>query len=279
MKRLVPLAVPPAYIDRYITIRDRKKHTTRGQLVGIHPHVVAQYMAYSAAAALNALHVLRPDPNCAAASPSLLACFDSPTANLNQLLQDIKAAQPPRLLKYCPMCGTTLPQTVDHYAPVVSFPEFAVHPLNLVPCCSKCNSTKHDDWLSVRGARYYLHAFSDPIPTEQFLFAMPHFDAAIVGVGVTFELRRPPNFAQPVWDTIESHFDRLHLIERYNELSNDEIEEQLASCRSHLNAGGGDARAFLANNVQDLRAAHGVNHWRVVLMDSLSNMDALERLL
>jgi hypothetical protein len=168
---------------------------------------------------------------------------------------------------------------VDHYAPVVSFPEFAVHPLNLVPGYSKCNSTKQDDWLNRRGAHYYLHASTDPIPTEQILFAIPHVDAAIAGVGATFELRRPPNFTQPVWETIESHFDRLHLIERYNELSNDEIEEQLASCRSHLNVGGEDVRAFLANNVQDLRTAHGVNRWRVVLMDSLSKMDALDELL
>ena len=72
------------------------------------------------------------------------------------------------------MCGTTLPRTFDDYVPAVKFPEFAVHPLNLVPCCATCNSTKDADWLTAAGTRQYLHTYSDQLPDVQFVSVTLH---------------------------------------------------------------------------------------------------------
>jgi hypothetical protein len=57
------------------------------------------------------------------------------------------------------------------------------------------------------------------------------------------------------------------------------MSEQLASCRSHLDAGGQDAQAFLLSNAQDLCQAQGDNHWRAVLLEALAATGDLQSLL
>jgi hypothetical protein len=277
MKRLLALGVDPSYLDRYEGIRDSKHLATRASLVAIHARVASQYDAYQAAADATQLESLQADAQCGLVRHVLRACYDIPTQALKLLKADIKAAQPARQLKYCPLCGITLPPTFDHYLPAARFPEFSVYALNLVPACFDCNSIKDDDWLNASGARQYLHAFTDPIPEAQFLRATLHQMAGLEGVGVTFDLARPAGIPGALWTLIESHFRRLSLIRRYNELGNDEIAEVLASCRSHLRAGGADARAFLQEQGVDRRDVYGRNHWRTVLIDALcvhANLEA-----
>jgi hypothetical protein len=81
---------------------------------------------------------------------SLRSCYDGETKRLRELKDSIAEVQGVRVLKYCPLCGITSIATHDRYMPASLFPEFAVHPLNLVPCCFTCNSTKGDDWLDER---------------------------------------------------------------------------------------------------------------------------------
>ncbi len=188
---------------------------------------------------------------------------------MTQLKRAIQDAQPKRLLKYCPMCGTTLPRTFDHYMPAVRFPEFAVHPLNLVPCCSTCNSTKDDDWLSVAGDRLFLHAYTDEIPDLQFVKVTLHEDPALAGVGATFSLERPRGVDNELWGLIDSHFRRLKLINRYDEQSNDEVAEILADCRQYRDTGGPNIRSFLDGCAVDRGTVYGRNHWIAVLMKAM----------
>lgn len=270
MKRLLAFENPPTYLDRYVSIRDSKHLATRNSLMAIHNEVLAAYVTHRVFAALSQLEKILPRTLAEPGRIALRACFDSPTRALKQLKADIRTAQPIRQLKYCPMCGTTLPATFDHYLPAVRFPEFSVHGLNLVPCCSQCNSIKEDDWLDASGARQYLHAFTDDVPETKFLFATLHERPAMSGVGVTFELATPAGVSAAHWSLIQSHFTRLRLIERYNQLGNDEIVELLGSCRSHLEAGGADAKLFLAKESLDRGRAHGRNHWRSVLMETLA---------
>src|SRR5260221_13490191 len=117
MKKLSALGTPPSYMARYTSIRDSKHHVVRGQLLAVHEHVADQYNSYTNAMAEDGLSALQADPNCAAASAALRACYDGSTKALRQLKEDIKTSQPPRQLKYCPMCGTTVPATFDHHLP------------------------------------------------------------------------------------------------------------------------------------------------------------------
>ncbi|SPK72692.1 Phage-related protein [Cupriavidus taiwanensis] len=271
MKTLTALQnVPTAYLDRYVAIRDKKKTATKTPLIVAHDVITQCYEDYAQAIALGALAGLVGNVQAAQLSGPLRACYDSPTQPLRELKQAIHEAQPKRLLKYCPMCGTTLPRTFDHYMPAVKFPEFAVHPLNLVPCCATCNSTKDADWLTPAGARQYLHAYSDQLPDLQFLSVQLHENAVLQGVGATFSMQRPRAMPNALWPLIVSHFTRLNLIARYDERGNDEIAEILSVCRVHLDAGGPDARTFLQGLAEDRKAVFGRNHWIAVLMEAMA---------
>lgn len=270
MKRLTALDTDPTYVDRYVSIRNRKRLKVRNQLISAHAFVTERYSALEEAVANESLSDMEIDARAAPLREILRSCYDGSTQPLRNLKAAIVSAQPTRLMKYCPMCGTTLHSTFDHYLPAVKFPEFAVHPLNLVPCCSRCNSTKDDDWLSASGRRQYLHAYSDEPPDRQFVKVNLHEKGGLSGVGATFSLVRPHGVPDDMWQLIKSHFDRLNLLDRYDEQGNDEIAEILSDCRTFVEAGGGDVRQFLSALAKDRCAVYGRNHWRAVLMESLA---------
>lgn len=260
----------PSYLDRFVAIRDKKHHVTRTPLAAAHPLIEKRYEAYAAAFNAGALDGLKGSSKALGLSQILRACYIGSTQPLIELKKKIKDAQPKRLLKYCPMCGTTLPGTFDHYMPAVKFPEFSVHPLNLIPCCAHCNSTKDDDWLSRSGSRQYLHFYADDIPDSLFLEVTLHEHASLSGVGATFSIERPAGLEDDRWALIESHFSRLKLLERYDERGNDEVAEIIASCRSFVEEGGQNVNGFLQRQATDRAGAHGANHWIAVLMQKMA---------
>lgn len=270
MKTLIPLPPLPTYLDRFIAIRDKKHTTTREPLIAKHALLTQRYQDHEQAIALNALARLTQSPAVMKLSKPLRACYSSTTQPLKDLKKAIVDTQPKRQLKYCPMCGTALPKTYDHYLPAALFPEYSVHPLNLVPCCSLCNSFKGDDWLCAAGQRQYLHAYSDALPNEQFVHVTLYQHSALKGVGATFSLRRPTGVPVVQWRLIDSHFRRLHLIDRYDEEGNVQIAEILSDSKAYQDSGGPDVRAFLHGRAMDRKAVYGSNYWKAVLMQALA---------
>jgi len=245
LKKLTPLPATPSYVDRFKGIRDNKREPTKGTLAAKHSDISKQYTKYQSAIAANNLESLKPSPSCAAIADELRSCYDGATNALRALKKEIKAAQPKRLLKYCPMCGTTLPSTFDHYLPASKFPEFAVLGANLIPCCSLCNSRKDDDWLNPSGDRQYICAYLDEIPDEDFLVVTLHHSKDLDAVGAVFSYNKPNHLANPQWALLDSHFRKLKLIERFNELGNEEVSEILEDCQTFVEEKGKNVRKFL----------------------------------
>jgi len=273
MISLTAISETPTYIARYVSIRDSKKTTTRAPLTVEHALIESRYKSFDQAVKSGRLESLTTNPKVLLIRDDLRACYKGPTAPLKELKKAIKAAQLQRILKYCPMCGTTLPTTFDHYLPAVKFPEFSVHPLNLVPCCAKCNSTKDDDWLCATGKRQFLHAYTDSLPDLQFLSVDLVVHPALTAVGAKFSLSKPSSMALSKWELISTHFSRLKLLDRYNEQCNDQIAEILADCKifSDTAGGHGDVRLFLKRQATDRASVYGRNHWVVVLMSMMSD--------
>jgi endogenous inhibitor of DNA gyrase (YacG/DUF329 family) len=275
MKVLARAACPPSYLDRYIAIRDRKHLNIRDKLTQAHAFVKERFDELTTTMGSQDISGIHVDPRSRKIADELRACYNIATSPLRDLKDAIKSVQPSRTLKYCPMCGTTLHSTFDHYMPMVRFPEFSVHPLNLVPCCSKCNSIKLDDWLASNGERQYLHSFVDDVSQYSFLKATLIEDPHLTGVGATFSLSRPRGLNVDQYRLIASHFKRLHLLERYKDLSNDEIADCIASCRVYLNSGGPDVKSFLMGQAEDLLGLYGASNWRAILMIELAGHENL----
>jgi hypothetical protein len=285
MKNLTRLPLPPTYISYFIAIRDAKRISVgdRGTLRD-HRHILTQsyqtierrYAHFEEAVDQRVPETIRCSNAMQLIASSLRSCYDGETKRLRELKDSIATVQGVRVLKYCPLCGITSIATHDHYMPATLFPEFAVHPLNLVPCCFTCNSTKGDDWLDEEGNRLYVHAYSDLIPAEAFLDVELKTFQSATGVGAVFSISCPARFGRKAWAIIESHFKRLKLIERYTDFANDEIAEILADCKIYTTNGGVNVRRFLRQRAQERAGIYGKSHWRSVLMRKLASSRGLD---
>jgi hypothetical protein len=73
-----------------------------------------------------------------------------------------------------------------------------------------------------------------------------------------------------VWRLIRAYFDRLLLIERYNEDANEEITEMLEAGATHRPNGGADLRPSLLMQSERSGDIFGRSKWRAVLMRALA---------
>jgi hypothetical protein len=267
VKRLLPVPNKPSHIDRFEMIRDGKRDlATKAAIKGEEVAIRLRFAAYRTLLAANALHNL-PDSTLTAMEKELRSCY-SPAKGINAIKENIVSAQPKGTLIWCPYCGATSPGGYDHYVPAKKFPEFAALAVNLVPICSRCNSTKDDDWL-LAGSRQYLHFYRDRIPNVPFLTVTLGSVTAAKAISARFELHRA-GMEDDAWELLESHFRKLNLIRLYNTKSNDLVSVVLRSARSYVGAGGTDVAAFLANEASESATLYGRYGWRSVLYKGIS---------
>lgn len=175
-----------------------------------------------------------------------------------------------RISNICPYCQLDIVGTLDHILPKTPFPEFSSMPWNLIPCCSTCNSKKDDHWLDENNKRCFINFYIDDIPPVQYFFA----DVSVVdgNIKIEYALRFPAGYDATLKKRIEKHYNKLDLLQRYLENSDDVIEELSASIR---NFAPGVADAAIINSVirtcDDMEARMGVNYWKTVLEKACVN--------
>ena len=96
--------------------------------------------------------------------------------------------------------------------PQGAFPELAVHVLNLVPCCTVCNSKKSHLWRNGNN-RLFLNFYIDDLPDDQFLFVDIFLDAA-GEIDFRFRVENPNGIEASLFTLISSHFEKLELRNR-----------------------------------------------------------------
>ncbi|WP_160153769.1 HNH endonuclease [Microbulbifer sp. ALW1] len=276
MRKLeVPSSNVP-YSQRHKDVVNAKNNTIKGEvnetkvnLLSLEGQILSRYDLFEQAVRQNLLFDFQEDHSLALHKDDLLSCYKGRTAKLKEIFTLIEGTQPKRLLKRCPYCGVTLPKTYDHYLPESKFPELSVHVLNLVPCCADCNQTKSSNWKNAVN-RVYLHFYSDQIPESQYLMVSLQTRTGINAVGAIFSIQRPAGILDGVWSVLSAHYERLNLVDTYNELASDEISEVFNVCVSHLKNGGDNISGFIQQCLSSEEQLYGLNHWRVVLMKALS---------
>jgi hypothetical protein len=271
MKRLNRPSTPPPFLDSFVAIRDSMQNRPDGprrRLTRRHRAISTRYEDLEEAVSEMELEGLIPSAYLNPLSDDFEAAYTGQTKALRDLKAAIKNVQAPGVLAVCPLCKISLPRTFDHYLPLGTFPEFAVHPLNLMPSCQSCNGKKLEAWLNADGDRVCLYLYGDtPSPLAFIECRLTAATANDERVGVTFELNRPPGMRQARWDPLVRHFNRLGLIERYNELGNDELTEVLSNARDFLDNGGprNRVRRFIRSGAARLSDMHGLSYWRAEL--------------
>ena len=186
----------------------------------------------------------------------------------SKVLQDLNlilTTKDDRKFNTCQMCTVEPVGSFDHIVPKEKFPEFVVNPVNLFPCCQKCNGQKGDDW-QIDGERAFLNLYYDLLPDIQYLkvkfnaFPIPTF--AIDGTSVDDEFFR----------LISSHYQRLDLFKRFRENSNEVIDPLVSYAKHSIPQLGLDRfREIVRKSTDDDRKRYGINHWKSILKLALVN--------
>lgn len=183
-----------------------------------------------------------------------------------------------RISNICPYCQLDTVGTLDHILPKQPFPEYSSMPWNLIPCCSTCNSKKDDNWLDAGNKRCFINYYIDDIPPIQYLFA--DVSAVNGNVVINYDLRFPAGYPPSLKARIESHYNKLDLLKRYFENSDDVIEELSETIRNYA-PGVSDAEIIRSINdtCNDKQVRMGVNYWKAVLEKACVNTNAIFALL
>lgn len=109
-------------------------------------------------------------------------------------------------LQSCPMCGSPVTGSVDHYLPKEEFPEFAMMAANLVPACIQCNSgAKGRTFQGSKPAERFIHPYFDAMAdgTLWYTRIVPPFPAA------SFEAKPMPQFSGRTKARIVFHLENV----------------------------------------------------------------------
>ncbi|WP_366985281.1 HNH endonuclease [Bacillus thuringiensis] len=165
----------------------------------------------------------------------------------------------------CPYCGVQLSASIDHYLPKMHYPMYSIDPVNLVPCCSDCNSKKSEH-KQLEGQETF-HPYFDKISESQFLFAKA---VEIEGnVAFKYYLQQPDDLEDAAFIKLSNHFNKLQLEGFYSILASKEIHTQIYELKRLERMGGYEEVAnWLEDNyLTNLHA--GINSWQTALYEGL----------
>ena len=107
----------------------------------------------------------------------LLKCYEIETENLSKLKAAILTLQAIDTNSDCQYCTLGEAATLDHYLPKSLFPEYAVLPINLIPCCYGCNNKRSNMWIRDSDKiRTTINLYFDDLSNGQFLYCTIRYE-------------------------------------------------------------------------------------------------------
>lgn len=198
---------------------------------------------------------------------NLLKLYSSQRKPIIELKKELTTNEFNQKINTCPNCTIEKVASLDHYIPKEEFPEFSVNPINLVPCCSTCNSKKKENWKDDK-KMLFLNLYSDVIPNSQYLFVN-----VVSKTEFTFELKNVSKIDLNLFKVIDSHYSRLNLLQRFREDSDEVISELDLLISNGRDSFNNDIKLekFINNHYSTIEKRDGVNNWKVVLVKAMLN--------
>ena len=264
MKNLTPLTRKMSYWDDIV---NSKHLVSRTPLQAIRTNVsnrFTEYIQHTNPMTLEAI----PASTFVAPNIALLKGCYSNSNGLSFLKTKIKEKQNVLLRSECQYCNIGEPSTFDHYLPQVDFPEFSALSINLIPCCSPCNTVKGDHWR-LHGKRTIINIYYDTLPNVPYLTCSIVYRKNVLQTDFSVNAAIIPANMRT---EITNHFSTLQLAERYKGRSNSEITDvfnaiqPFSAILSKL-----QIQNQLRNDAAKMKVSKGDNYWRAVLKIALSN--------
>jgi hypothetical protein len=214
------------------------------------------------------LETVRTRRHKAGQSEDLRHCYTVRTPPLNRLLADIRSKIPDIRSDKCPYCNIDKPGTFDHYLSMGRFPEYAVHALNLLPCCNSCNQIKGERLIYAVNRRRVVNLYFDRIPQRRYLHVEIDHDPTDA-FSATYRLVRPAWVRRDTFQLLHDHFETLNLLSRYRQCSNATFSEVQKSMLAHQFSQR-QVERFLSDEATMLFTEVSPNYWKAVLLDAMA---------
>ena len=258
--------------ELYKAAVDRKTAQGKDGLKQIEEKVKSAYDNYCIKFSQKQVHTLMPSNLFSEEEKALLeGMFDSDNKIVRTIREWIDANNNRTYLNRCPYCTLNAANTTEHILPKSVYEEFAVHALNLIPCCSECNSKKGDNFKDRSGNSLFLNFYYDILPETQYLFVDLSFDERGI-VNFNYRLDNFNHIDVRLFDLISRHYEKLNLLTRFKTKAISEYPEIENSLRTFLYHE--DIDAFMTNLKQKAMLdanSYGHNYWKVVLYLALAN--------
>jgi 5-methylcytosine-specific restriction endonuclease McrA len=252
--------------EEYKDAVQRLRTAAKSELQGIETSIKKCYDNYEEKFKLNNLECLQSDSVAKEHKDALLSMYDSKKALIIKFRKRFFEINKQTYNNLCPYCVISESDTTEHILPKEDFPEFAVDVLNLIPCCSLCNSIKDNDIIDKSGERLFLNFYTDFLPDTQFLFVDI---TAKPDINFEYRLENVNNKIDAnLFGLIERHYNKLNLLSRYKEkaiqsfaeITNTYLAQGFKNEASYDIFVNTQLKACAMNN-----AAYGINHWKMVL--------------
>lgn len=172
----------------------------------------------------------------------------------------------------CTLCWRRDADTLDHYLPRSTFHELSVAPANLIPVCSKCNSTAGKGiHVPTSFENQLVHPYYDDYSIARWLWGV----VSEVGgeTTVRFDIDIPEGWDKAILDRLNFHFDKLGLWELYAANAASEMENIVDMINSANLQGVDDIRAFLLE-MANKKSRRNPNSWETATYFALAEHDA-----
>ncbi|WP_434136931.1 hypothetical protein JQR88_24325 (plasmid) [Pseudomonas luteola] len=247
-------------ITQDLTARYRQYDVQKGCPSGMPPLVLRNYV--------------ETDNEAIARKKSLIGLYD-PETDKHPFIELEKLRKKNKLLA-CPVCGELgRPRTLDHCLPKTTYPEFAIHLLNLVPACDWCQGEKLADYKNAAGARSFLHPYYDEVNRPLYTIRL---QAPYLTPVISLEIRN--DLPKELKELVASHLDGIGFWERFKEYFENSYQN-IIRIASDTRAADAVTVATAIQSAYSLQAVKGINSWDAVVYRSLLEdpnvMDFLQR--
>ena len=168
----------------------------------------------------------------------------------------------------CPFCGGIgRPRNIDHFLPKSKFPQYSIHPVNLVPSCRDCNMDGKADRIAVSAEDQIIHPYWDMRCYYDVQWIYARFDSDVLdpGLKIDYFVRTPDEWAEIDRARAIYHFGAFDLPLRYALKASEHagvVQGQIRSMRSAGVSNQGVIDFLLKPGVE---SASFPNHWQVGL--------------
>lgn len=251
--------------------------TLKTRLLGLDSNIKSLYDNYKNKFDSNSLEKIVSHSFPESNKNDLLSLYSYKSKLIQDLKTEITTTETNRIINTCQTCTLSEINSFDHILPKEEFSEFVVNPLNLFPSCTICNSFKGKIW-SQNGKKIYLNLYLDRLPQLQYLFVDIEYENNTFGL--KFYLENKFGIDEELFSLIESHYKRLHLLQRFSDNGDKVISplrNQITPYLKLLDINEIKSMSVETSNLN--RGVFGFNYWESILeLNLINNTDFINSL-